>query len=271
MVAAYRARATAAYPELCRDPWARALAGDEGEALSRRMDSVQRDMVLWIAVRTAFLDGCVLRAVPPRGTVRQVVILGAGLDTRAARLEREGVRFFEVDHPASQSDKRARTARLAGYPGDAAVQVPCDFERDDFVERLGAAGFDASAPAVVLWEGVTPYLTEQAVRATLRRIAGGCHPHTVVAFDFLGKRMAQGAVRHEEDVETRRIVEVLGEPFRWGTNDVLPLLYEEGFRKVRVTSFDEAALNATGTYDRARKWRFQFLAEASVAAPEIGS
>ncbi len=271
MVAAYRASATEAYPHLCNDPWAGPLAGAEGEALCRALDRVQRDMDVWIAVRTAFLDRCVTRSVPPEGDVQQVVVLGAGLDTRAARLAREGVRFFEVDQPASQADKRVRLATVPGYPTEAATYVACDFERDDFLERLAAEGFDAAAPAVVLWEGVTPYLTEQAVRATLGRIARGCHPRTVVAFDHLGKRMAEGAVRHAEDAETRDMVHGLGEPLRWGTNHVVPLLYEEGFRKVRVTTFDEAALNMTGTYDRERKWRFQFLAVASVEAAELGA
>jgi hypothetical protein len=80
--------------------------------------------------------------------------------------------------------------------------------------------------------------------------------------------MAEGSSRHPEDQRTGDQLVGLGEPIRWGTNDVLPLLYEEGFRKVHVTSFDEAALNLTGTYDRARKWRFQWLVRASVAALE---
>lgn len=265
MVAAYRARATVHGSALCRDPWAAALAGEEGEALARAFDALQPEMELWIALRTAWLD----RAIADRihAGARRVVLLGAGLDTRAARLAHDGVRFFEVDHPLTQAEKRSRVAELDGYPIDAAFYVPCDFERDDFLDRLAAAGFDPQQPAALVWEGVTPYLTEAAVRGTLRRIATGCHPHTAVFFDTVGRKMAEGATRHDGDLQTLSMVGTLGEPLRWGTNDPLPLLYEEGFRKVRVESFDEVALDFTGTYDRERRWRFQSLVTASVGAP----
>jgi methyltransferase (TIGR00027 family) len=265
LVAGYRARLTEQASPLCHDPWAAALAGDEGLALSRQLDRSQPHMELWIGVRTRFLDRAVERLSP---LLPQVVLLGAGLDTRAARLARPGVRFFEVDAPATQRDKLERLSRLDGYPVDAATYAACDFEHEDFLERLADVGFDVDRPAVVIWEGVTYYLSEPAVRGTLRRIASGCHPATTVLFDFVRRNMAEGQVRHAEDRQTHRMVADLGEPFRFGTNDVLPVLYEEGFRHVHVTPFDEACLNLTGTYDRARKFRFQLLARASVIAPE---
>lgn len=264
MVTGYRARATRSWPSLCDDPWAAALAGEEGMRLAEAMDALQPEMELWIAVRTAYIDRQV-RALTGRHGFRQVVILGAGLDTRAARLARVGVRFFEVDHPETRAEKERRLAALPGFPADAATRVPCDFERDDFLERLAATGFEPDQPAAIVWEGVTCYLTEAAVRGTLRRIATGCAPPTRVIFDTIGKVMARGESTHAEDRGTADMVDTLGEPVRWGTNDPLPLLYDEGFRKVRVVSFDEAALDLTGTYDRARRWRFQSLVTASVA------
>lgn len=262
LVAGYRARLTRAESPLCHDPWAAALAGEEGVALSRRLDASQPHMELWIGVRTRVLDLAVQRRGPALG---QVVVLGAGLDTRAARLAHPEVRFFEVDAPATQQHKRARVAELEGYPADAATYVACDFEHQDFLEQLQAAGFDAGRPALFLWEGVTYYLSEPAVRATLRRLASGGHAETTVLFDYVHRNMAQGQVRDPSDQQTHRMVADLGEPFRFGINDVLPLLYEEGFRHVRTTSFDEACLNLTGTYARERKFRFQRLALARVA------
>jgi methyltransferase (TIGR00027 family) len=262
MVCAYRARASERERPVCSDPWARALAGAEGEALAEAFIARWPQMELWIALRTAYLDDHV-RFWTERG-VAQVVLLGAGFDTRAARLARPGVRFFEVDHPATQAEKRQRLAALPGYPVDAVQFAACDFERDDFVERLGAAGFDAAAPALVLWEGVVPYLTEPAVRATARRVATGLHPRTVLLFDLLGRRMAEGQTRRAQDLEARDYVGNLGEPFRFGSNDILPLLFDEGFRHVRSHSFDELALTYTGTYDRSREFRFQTVAVASV-------
>ncbi len=267
MVAAYRARASRAAAPLFVDPWAHALAGDDGEALARQCDASFASMELWIAVRTAWLDALVRRFVAPPFVCKSVVLLGAGFDTRAARLARTGVRFFEVDQPASQAVKLERLASLPDYPLAAATHVACDFEHDDFLERLVASGFEPNQPSVVLWEGVVPYLHEPAVRATLRRLATGCHPATVLAFDSLGQRMAKGDQLPERDRQTRALVESVGEPVRFGINDPLPLLYEEGFRYVHTLNFDAACLALTGTYERARQFRFQYLVLASVTPP----
>jgi methyltransferase (TIGR00027 family) len=258
MVAAYRARASAREKPLVSDPWAAALAGPEGAAIATEVDSFLKDRELWIAVRTAFLDDEVVR-----WPGAQVVILGAGLDTRAARLRRPGIRFFEVDQPASQRDKLARLAKLDRYPRDAATYVACDFEKDDFLERLRASGFDADAPALFIWEGVTPYLHEPAIRATLRRIAHGCHPETTLLFDHFTKSFVERKTRTDVDAKAHELVDALGERFVFGTNDPLPMLYEEGFRHVRSVSFDEATLSLTGTYDRERAFRFQRIVLAS--------
>ncbi len=261
MVAAYRGRASARDGAVCHDPWAAALAGDEGRELAARFDAAFPHMELWIALRTAYIDAQVDHFTG-RGTP-QVVLLGAGLDTRAARLARDGVRFFEVDHPSTQADKRARLTRLDGYPADAATYVPCDFEKEDFLDRLCAEGFRPEIPALVIWEGVVPYLTEGAVRNTLRRLATGCDPRTAVVFDYFMKRIVESEDLPPKDRETRTLVAGLGEPVRFGTNHPLPMLVEEGFRHVRTISFDEIALDFTGTYDRARMFRFQHVALAS--------
>src|SRR5688500_2926243 len=121
LVCGYRARASARDNPLCTDPWAAAFAGEEGIELSRQMDAAFPPGELWIALRTAFLDRGVTQMLD--GGARQVVVLGAGFDARAARLARPGVRFFEVDHPATQDEKRKRAAAIPGYPVDAPTYV----------------------------------------------------------------------------------------------------------------------------------------------------
>ena len=266
MVCAYRARAGRWPAPLFVDPWADALAGPEGHEFARRLDASFPPMELWLALRVAYLDRMVARAVD-RLSVRQVVILGAGYDTRAARLPRAGVRYFEVDHPATQAAKRARLARLDGYPIDAAAYVACDFEREDPIERLAAGGFRAAEPALVIWEGVVSYLTEAAVRATASRLAAGLEPRSLVAFDFFGKKFVAGQSLSEADHATRAHVDALTEPLRFGTDDVLPLLHECGFRWVRVLDFNELALEFLGDYVRERRFRFQHLALAAPRTP----
>jgi methyltransferase (TIGR00027 family) len=269
-VAAYRARASERTPPLINDPWARSLAGDEGMRLAAAYDPVHPPAELYFTLRTAYLDAQIEKLARPSGDATQVVILGAGFDARAARLAAPGRRFFEVDHPKTQEEKRRRVRALEGegYPADAATYVPCDFEREDFLDRLTAEGFRASEPAVFLWEGVIYYLTEEAARATLRRVAEGAGDRAVIVFDYLEKRVVEGDARGRArpiDEALRDSYRQLGEPLRFGCNNMLPLLFEEGFRHVRLSSFDELCLHYTGTYNRDHFFRFQHMALASRA------
>lgn len=260
MIAGYRARATEQTHPVCGDKWAAHLAGDVGIELSMEFDKGYPDMVLWVALRTRYLDEQIRHWTQ---RFDQVVILGAGLDTRAARLAQPNVDFYEVDHPATQAMKKEKLEALAGYPVELATYTPCDFEKQDFLDQLSETGFQLDRPAVIVWEGVVPYLTEDTVRATLNRIASGCHPDTVVLFDYLMRRMAEGVDLPENDRRVRNIVDSVGEPLRFGLNEPVKLLYEEGFRHVRVISFAEICLSLDGSYDRERMFGLQHIALAS--------
>jgi len=249
----------------CHDPYARALAGEDGEALKAALAASFPPMPFWLACRAAHIDGRV-RALTR--TIDQVVILGAGLDTRAARLAREGVRFFEVDLPASQAEKLEKVRAIEGYPVEAATYVSCDFEREDFLDRLVASGFDVDRPAFFVWEGVTYYLTEEAVRRTLERIASGAHPRSVLIFDFMSKRFVEGRSKSPSDDRTRKTLASVGEPLRTGIDEPVRLAYECGFRWARVEDFNAIALRLTRLYDRAWMFRFQGIAEVAVDGPD---
>jgi len=254
LVAALRARGP------CDDPWAEALSGADGAELVEQMLVHHPDVATWIGVRTTFIDQRLLRHPRP-----QVVVLGAGLDSRAARLDLLGTRFFEVDAPASLAERARRTARVEGYPTSAAVQVPCDFEKEDFLDRLRDAGYRHDEPAFFVWEGVAYYLPEPAVRSTLERVLSG-HRDSLVLFDMLPERMVAAS---QDPANHHRFGVLLeaGEPLRFGLDDPLPYLYELGFRFVQTTRFDEACLNVTGTYDPARAFRYQTLTLAGRTPP----
>ena len=264
MTAAYRARASRWDKPLFNDPWAAALGGRDGEALAVEYLRGFPPMELWCALRTAYMDAHIAHWTAAPHGFSQVVLLGAGLDTRAARLRSDGVAFYEVDHPDTQREKLRRLRALPDYPIDAATYVGCNFEDHDFLVQLADAGFDTASPAVIIWEGVTAYLSESAVRSTLRRVASGCDRHSVIIFDYLSRQMAQGTNITDADRQTRAVVSSVGEEFRFGSNNVLPLLYAEGFQYVRVINFDEVCLSMHGSYDRERLFRFQHMAVASV-------
>jgi methyltransferase (TIGR00027 family) len=107
-------------------------------------------------------------------SVRQLVSLGAGLDTTAFTLPTwaNEWRVFEVDHPATQDWKRAQIANLGWTAPPNLVFAPCDFETQDLLSALDAVGFDHTRPAVVSVFGVILYLTRDATRTTLRQLTG---------------------------------------------------------------------------------------------------
>ena len=109
----------------------------------------------YLAARTSFFDRTVVGAID-RG-VRQVVVGAAGYDGRAFRYAKPGVRWFEVDHPATQRDKRDRLARL-GLDAGQVQFVEADFTRDPIAERLTAAGLNPGQLSLFLLEGVAVYL-----------------------------------------------------------------------------------------------------------------
>jgi methyltransferase (TIGR00027 family) len=116
--------------------------------------------------------------------VRQLVVLGAGLDTFAYRSPFGArLRIFEVDYPATQAWKRERLAAAGiGVPGWLTF-APVDFERETLGAGLEAAGFDPAVKTFFTWLGVVPYLSEEAVWATLgfiARLPGGAS----VVFDY---------------------------------------------------------------------------------------
>ena len=178
--------------------------------------------------------------------MRQILVLGAGLDTFAYRLEpTHGLRVFELDHPATQAEKRRRLAEAQIAEPAHVSYVAHDFERGSMKAALKAAGLDPDRGAFVLWLGVTPYLTEEAVFATLGELAswpGG----TEVVFDYANPPEAvdgdrRRAAHHREMAER---VAASGEPFRgyFDTPELHARARKLGFSEIE--DLDRAALVA---------------------------
>jgi methyltransferase (TIGR00027 family) len=126
-----------------------------------------------IYARTRFFDDQVLATIS--AGIGQVVICGAGYDDRALRFRSPGVRFFELDHPATQADKLRRLRDMGADPRDV-VLAPADFRGDDAAAVLAAAGHDAARPTLFLCEGLLIYLDVPVIArllAALRSRAAG--------------------------------------------------------------------------------------------------
>jgi methyltransferase (TIGR00027 family) len=168
-----------------RDPLAMRILGPDADALVRDAQAhPARQRLRWfIAIRCRIAEDALAAAV--KDGVRQLVVLGAGLDTFAYRGGYpQDLCIFEVDHPATQAWKRQRLIEAAIPLPAALTFVSVDFERETLADRLASAGFDPALPTFFTWLGVVPYLTNEAIFSTLGFIAalpGGAH----VVFDYV--------------------------------------------------------------------------------------
>jgi methyltransferase (TIGR00027 family) len=168
---------------------------------ARLMHAFRERQAKVMAARTIAIDQAVREAAAP-----QLVILGAGLDGRAWRMpELRDVTVFEVDHPDSQRDKRARVTALPQIARDVRF-VAVDFSRDDLERALQDAGHDAARPTTWIWEGVVMYLTPAEVEATLAIVARRSAPGSRLLVLYHGPYLMRIVV----GLVTRR----LGEPLR---------------------------------------------------------
>lgn len=191
-----------------------------------------------IVARARFLEDLIAEEVGQG--VGQYVILGAGLDTFAQRRTDLVGRLtvFEIDQPGTQAWKRARLEAL-GYGVPAGLRlVPVDFEAgDDWIERLAAAGFDRTKPAIVSSTGVSMYLTRAAIAETLRKVAALAPGSTLAMSFMLPFDMADPAIRPglQRAADGAR---ANGTPFLsfFRPEEMLAFAREAGFRAVRHVS-----------------------------------
>jgi methyltransferase (TIGR00027 family) len=215
------------------DPTAFALLPDEarrrielvrsGAQPKTRRERVERTFLekrtSMMVARTVEIDDAVRAASAP-----QLVILGAGLDGRAFRMpELRDTVVFEVDHPDSQRDKRARLGGLTALARDVRF-VPVDFTRDNLDTALAAAGHDPTQPTNWIWEGVVMYLTREDVEATLSIVAQRSARGSRLIIAYVSPALLRWLVA----LAVRR----LGEPFlsAFTPGAMRDLLAKHGFR-----------------------------------------
>jgi methyltransferase (TIGR00027 family) len=207
-----------------------------------------------VVARTRLIDDVIADSLQEQ--IEQFVILGAGFDSRAYRLPGlRSIPVFEVDHPDTQAAKRRALERVLPVSPEQVRFVASDFTQRDLESSMAAAGFRDSAHTFILWEGVTNYLTEDAVDTTLRwcsrAAAGSLLLFTYVHTDIL--------TRPDAFVGTKRLFAVLekvGERFSFGIDPSqlgeflsrrgLTLVSDLGAAEYRERYFHEAARRMQG-------------------------
>lgn len=259
-------------PRIFADSLAALLLGDRAETYLRYHRDYRDHPLLagtraQATCRSRFTEDQLALAAA-RGTA-QYVILGAGLDSFAFRSGLAGrLRVFEVDHPATQQRKRDLLAAAGLAEPPTLTWVPVNFETDELIASLTAAGLDPAAPAFVSWLGVTMYLTAEAIGATLASL-GRLAPGSELVTDYMltaDLRDADGASYADlvmPDSERR------GEPWLsfFTPEQMTGLLTSHGFTGVRdVRQRDSVSAALWDRADLLRPIELSRLCHATVGA-----
>ncbi|HSN15353.1 MAG TPA: class I SAM-dependent methyltransferase [Anaeromyxobacteraceae bacterium] len=224
-VAAHRAMEAEEPAELriLDDGIARAMLGDRWTVIG--VSRLPHRVALWISERFApglhdylvararFIDDLLIRAM--EGGVTQLVILGAGFDSRPYRIPglADRARVFELDRPASQREKLEALSRALGEVPGHVTFIPVDLGADAFAERLLAAGYDAARATMFVLEGLTMYLRPGAVDEALASIRSLAGAGSSVVFDYTYPEVLAGTHAHRTARNLKRRMDRNGEPF----------------------------------------------------------
>ena len=180
-IAAARAKESARPDRLFHDPFAAALAGEAGFDILARSEAASGGENAFLPIRTRYFDDLLLNVAAP-----QVVLLGAGLDTRAYRLPfADATRVFELDRGEVLEEKERILTPLNARPRCIRRAIAVDLA-DSWTEHLDAAGFDSVQPSIWIAEGLLFYLSEKHVGSLLRRARFKAGPGSVFAADIFG-------------------------------------------------------------------------------------
>jgi methyltransferase (TIGR00027 family) len=241
---------------ICHDPYAEKFLSAKyrtflltrglRDAAERLIESLFAGHHYYVIARTrCFDDFLQARLSPKPGQPRpqQLVILGAGYDSRALRFadRLHNVKVFEVDHPATSAEKQARLRAMAGAPPREVTFVPVDFTRETLAVRLRESGYRDGLDNVFLWEGVTPYLTEEAVSDVLRFIRSSSAPGSALVFDYILESVVDGSCILRGARKEYRKMQKTREPLCFGIADdgITTFLGSRGFRDIRDASTDD--------------------------------
>lgn len=230
-------------------------------------------MIAYIVGRTKYIDDYVAQRIDDG--IEQLVIMGAGYDSRAYRFDglKGTVRVFEVDFPATQEAKKAKIKRIFGSLPDHVVYVPVDFDKVTLGDGLFAGGFDKSAKTLFIWEGVTPYLTPEGMDETLAFVAANAGEGSSIIFDYLHSSALDGTFQRGQVHRIRKAWELVARPitsesFTYGIPDgtIEEFLTQRGFRDIVDTSGEHfESAHVKGPYENLRVWH---VAHAAVAGRE---
>jgi len=193
-----------------------------------------------LVARTRYIDDYLKQCIADG--IEQLVILGAGYDSRAYRFDelRPRIRVFEVDHPDTQQAKIQKVKRIFGSLPSHVTYVGLDLDEKKLGEGLLKASYRKDKKTLFIWEGVTVYLTPEAVDETLAFVAGNSGKGSSIIFDYAFQFALDATSDSEEAKKWRKAYERRGEPpkFALKEDEVEEFLSKRGFYQVKSVSME---------------------------------
>lgn len=233
------------HEQVCNDTYAHLFLSDRFADSHNISDRLSQTMANWeivvpgvcgsVIARTRFIDDCLANAIENR--IEQLVILGAGYDTRALRFSalKEKVKVFEIDHPATQQFKLRQLKKYLWDLKQYVTYIPVNFEEKDFGQELLAHGYDRTMKTFFIWEGVTYYLPAEVADDTLSFISKNCASGSEIVFDYFPASMAAGTCKLPEALPLGRILNTFGETILFGISpeNMAGFLGKHGFKIIQ--------------------------------------
>lgn len=227
---------------ICEDPYARALIGEEGMEMGRQIEESDHIVQLGkivpsvqniVLLRTRYTDEYLKRGIAQGA--RQIVILGAGFDSRALRLkEAQSTRIFEVDRPIHMEEKKKRVRALLGELSPHVVYIGIDFlaeTLEDLKRKLVERGYDLQGKSLYLMEGLVSHLTHESVSELFRFISANSGKGSFLVCTYPHEDMAAGLEQIRAGSEPT---------FGLNPPQMAEFLAERGFGQIKNLTLDEA-------------------------------
>ncbi len=195
----------------------------------------------FLAARERYIDDILQDFL--ESDLQQLVILGAGYDSRPYRfdLPGHGVTAYEVDHSATQQDKLTKIKKIFGDFPPHVTYVPIDFNTQTLTKRLPESGYDPALKTLFIWQGVTMYLDPESVDATLAFVRHTSGPGSAVVFDYIYGEVLGGIQKHGEVNSMHRYRFMSGEDLVFGIpqGGATGFLKARGFCEIRDVDADD--------------------------------
>jgi methyltransferase (TIGR00027 family) len=194
-----------------------------------------------VRARVRYFDDIVMKSIDEG--LEQLVILGAGYDTRAYRIEglQGKVKVYEVDHPNTQCVKIEKIKEIFGSLPKHVIYAPVDFETDNLGERLVEKGYDRSLKTLFLMEGLIMYIPPESVDETLSFIVENSGKGSIILFDYYPESVIDGTCKLKVGKNILDYTKQQGEPLKFGIKEgtVETFLAERGFSQIHNVTIED--------------------------------